>query len=68
VHPAPGVRLDLTPIPAFTGPIGRFAALAHYPFKSVFLGRSARRPGQSPKTSTARRRWRIAEVGRIDAW
>jgi hypothetical protein len=43
VRLTPGGGLYLEPIPAFTGPIGRIAALAHYPFKAEFLGRSQQR-------------------------
>src|SRR5215831_15954226 len=35
---APRQRLDLAPIPAFSGAIGRIAALAHYPLKPPLLG------------------------------
>jgi hypothetical protein len=40
---APGGGLDLEPIPAFSGPIGRIAALAHHSFEAAFLGRTQQR-------------------------
>ena len=40
---APRDRLDLAPISALSGTIGRIATLAHYPLKAALLGQAQQR-------------------------